>query len=325
MPVNAPRGKLVTLAYIVAFVAAAIELVSLVSGQLSGLFFLFFLCAGIGILRRRAWSAFGPALVITAQFLVLGISLLRAAGLEASRGLLVAGLVLSPLLIGLFFFAGRSIAVTDAPRGTALPWVILAVLLFLPFVFLQPFVIPTGSMEDTILIGDHIGVLRLPLTLPERGGLTVFRNPTDRRQVLVKRVIGVGGDRIKIVGKKVYLNGDPLNETYVTRKSDYQDPYRDNFPSEPYGPVYPGAVSMLKDSVRNGEVLVPGGSYFVLGDNRDSSLDSRYWGFVEPSDVLGKPLIIFYSEEPTTGDISGAGPSVAAHGRMRWERFLKRL
>ncbi len=200
---KAPRGKLVTLAYIVAFVAAAIEFISLASGQLSGLFFLLFLCAGIGILRRRAWSAFGFALVITAQFLVLGISLLRAAGLDASRGLRVAGLVLSPILIGLFFFAGRSLAATDAPRGNALPWVILAVLLLLPFVFFQPFVIPTGSMEDTILIGDHIWVLRLPLTLPERGDLTVFRSPTDRRQVLVKRVIGVAGDRIKIVGKTI--------------------------------------------------------------------------------------------------------------------------
>ncbi len=320
-----PRGKLVTLAYIVAFVAAAIEFINLASGQLSGLFFPVFLCAGIGILRRRAWSAFGLALVITAQFLILVISLLRAAGLEASKGLFVAGLVLGSILIGLFFFTGRSLAATDAPRGSALPWVILAVLLLLPFVFLQPFVIPTGSMEDTILIGDHIWVLRLPLTLPKRGDLTVFRNPTDRRQVLVKRVIGVAGDRIKIVGKRVYRNGGPLYEPYTKHNSDYMDPYRDNFPSEPNGPLYPPAVSMLKDSVRDGEVVVPSGSYFVLGDNRDSSLDSRYWGFIEPGDVLGKPLIILYSEERTTEEIGGDEPSVPVHSHMRWERLLKRL
>ena len=111
----------------------------------------------------------------------------------------------------------------------------------------------------------------------------------------MKRVIGVPGDRIRIVNKQVYLNGHKLDEPYKYHKTEYIDSYRDNFPSEPNVHVVDRAQDMLDNHVINGEVVVPPDSYFAMGDNRDSSLDSRYWGFVPRENIIGKPLIIYWS------------------------------
>jgi signal peptidase I len=187
----------------------------------------------------------------------------------------------------------------------------------------QPFVIPTGAMEDTLLIGDRVLVQRIPKPIPQRGDIIVHIYPIDRRQVFVKRVVGVAGDRIRISKKIVYLNGAALNEPYALHKTDHEDLYRDNFPSEPNTPLPDPAQEMLHKHVVNGEVMVPDGKYFVMGDNRDSSLDSRYWGFVDAADLIGKPLLIYDSEEsPVTGspDEKPTGP----HYR-RWSRFFKLL
>ncbi len=319
-----PRSILVTIACIVAFLGAALGAVNVALGQLLAvLVFAIFLVAGIGILRRRAWNAYGLALVLASQLLVLGITVLRTAGTDAPFATIAISALFNLILIILFVFTGRSLASTDAPRGRALPWLVLAVLIFVPFIFVEPFVIPVGSMEDTILIGDHILVLRVPRTLPRRGDLTVFRYPVDRRQVFVKRVIGVPGDRIKIVRKIVFRNDVPIDEPYARLKTDYVDPYRDNFPSEPSGFVYPGAVQMLQDSVQDGELVIPSGRYFVLGDNRDNSLDSRYWGFVAPTDMLGRPLIVLYSQETATDEAIGKESSVPTLLRVRWNRIFK--
>lgn len=157
--------------------------------------------------------------------------------------------------------------------------------------------IPTGAMEDTLLIGDHILVQRFPRPSVARGDLIVFLYPIDRNQTFVKRVIGVPGDRIKIVEKIVYVNGAELREPYVIHKNPYPDSYRDNLPSEPKGQAADAAREMLNNNVVNGQVVVPQGKYFVLGDNRDNSLDSRYWGFVGNGDVIGKPFLIYDSGE----------------------------
>ena len=146
----------------------------------------------------------------------------------------------------------------------------------LPPLFAQAFVIPTGAMEDTLLIGDHVLVRCFPKSYPGRGDIIVFRYPVDRRQIFVKRVIGLAGDHIRIAGKRVYHNGTPLNEPYAVHKTTYEDSYRDNFPSEPNASLQDVGLDMLQKHVVNGEVVVPEGSYFVLGDNRDDSLDSRY-------------------------------------------------
>jgi len=206
---------------------------------------------------------------------------------------------------------------TDHQRGTIAEWTVtILLLLFGTTTLVQAFVIPTGSMEDTLLIGDHLLVDKLsyapagaisqyllPYDEVKRGDIIVFRYPIDISQTFVKRVIGVPGDRIHIVNKQVYVNGEPLNEPYKYHKDDYIDSYRDNFPGMPNVRLYEPAQEMLENNVVNKEVVVPDGNYFAMGDNRDHSLDSRYWGFVPRENIIGKPLVIYWSYDATTDDL----------------------
>jgi signal peptidase I len=218
-------------------------------------------------------------------------------------------------------------AETPAPepqRGTIAEWTItVLLLLFLTTTLVQAFVIPTGSMEDTLLVGDHLLVDKLtyspagpvskyllPYRAPKRGDIIVFRYPVDISQTFVKRCMGVPGDRIRLINKQVYLNGEKLDEPYTYHKTDYIDSYRDNFPNEPNANVYPGALEMLQHHQVNGEIVVPPNSYFAMGDNRDSSLDSRYWGFVPRENIIGKPLIIYWSYETSTDRLNSSGISL---------------
>ncbi|HUA83176.1 MAG TPA: signal peptidase I [Bryobacteraceae bacterium] len=208
----------------------------------------------------------------------------------------------------------------EPQRGTIAEWTVtILLLLFLTTFLVQAFLIPTGSMEDTLLVGDHLLVDKLayapggPLSrhlLPyepvKRGDIIVFRYPVDISQTFVKRCMGVPGDRIRIVNKDVYLNGVKLNEPYAIHKTDYIDSYRDDFPGEPNANVYPGALDMLQHHVVNGEVVVPPGYYFAMGDNRDISLDSRYWGFVPRANIIGKPLIIYWSFDAPSSELNSS-------------------
>jgi signal peptidase I len=194
-------------------------------------------------------------------------------------------------------------------RGFIADWAVnLVVLLFGITTIAQPFVIPSSSMEDNLLIGDHVIVDKmayappgavskylLPYTPVKHGDIIVFRYPIDLKQTLVKRAIGLPGDRIRILNKQVYLNGQALREPYKHHKTDFVVPYRDTFPSYPVGQVYERAFTMLRNNVVDGEVLVPPDCYFAMGDNRDVSLDSRYWGFVPRENIVGKPWLIFWS------------------------------
>ncbi len=174
-------------------------------------------------------------------------------------------------------------------------------------------------MENTLLIGDHVLAQRIPKPTPYRGEIVIFTYPFDRRQTFIKRVIGIGGDRIKIANKQVILNGAPLAEAYAVHTTDYVDSYRDNFPAEPSTVLPDSALEMLRKNSANGELLVPEGKYFVLGDNRDASLDSRYWGFIEANDIIGVPLLVYESEELSSD------PNAVLPLRVRWERFLKKV
>jgi signal peptidase I len=202
----------------------------------------------------------------------------------------------------------------EVQRGFIAEWTVtIILLLFGTTTLVQAFVIPTGSMEDTLLIGDHLLVDKLayapsgpvsshllPYNKITRGDIIVFRYPVDIRQTFVKRVIGVPGDRIRLVGKQLVLNGQPRTEPYVYHKSESMDSYRDNFPSEPNMPLADSARDMLEHNVKAGEVVVPDGFYFAMGDNRDFSLDSRYWGFVPRENIIGKPVIIYWSYDAPT-------------------------
>lgn len=212
----------------------------------------------------------------------------------------------------------------EPPRSTLSEWTItVLLLLFLTTTLVQAYVIPTGSMEDTLLIGDHLLVDKLayapsgpvskfllPYTEVKRGDIIVFRYPVDISQTFVKRAIGVPGDRIRIVNKEVYLNGVKLDEPYTYHKTDYIDSYRDNFPGDPNVHVEAGAYDMLTNHAQNGDIVVPAGYYFALGDNRDASLDSRYWGFVPRENIIGKPLIIYWSYDAPTDRLNSSSINV---------------
>lgn len=213
----------------------------------------------------------------------------------------------------------------EHPRGVVAEWTVtILLLLFGTTTLVQAFVIPTGSMEESLLIGDHLlvdklayapkGVISqylLPYQEVERGDIVVFRYPIDLGQTFVKRVVGVPGDRLRIVDKELWINGTRADEPYVVYNSDYMDPYRDNFPSLPTSmQVYEPAMRMLREHVQDGEVVVPPASYFAMGDNRDQSLDSRYWGFVPRDHIVGKPLIIYWSYDAPTSRLQDPGISL---------------
>jgi len=236
-------------------------------------------------------------------------------------------------------------AAVEARNGIA-EWIVTILLVLFGFTTLvQSYVIPTPSMEDTLLVGDHLLVDKLtyappgrlsryllPYQEPKRGDIIVFRYPLDISTNYVKRVIGIPGDRIKLINKKVYRNGRPLDEPYAYYKAPYPDYYRDNFPSFPNVSLTDSARDMLQNHVVNGEVVVPPNSYFAMGDNRDNSSDSRYWGFVPRANIIGKPLLIYWSYDTDTQSLVGSSPAalirhfedLAQHffTRTRWRRTL---
>jgi len=184
-------------------------------------------------------------------------------------------------------------------------------LFVLTFIF-QNFVIPSGSMEKTLLIGDHVLVDRVTLAPPTRWAewllpyghvkhddIIVFYKPGQPNMFLVKRVIGMPGDRIHLINGQVYRNGVALNEPFAQKHApgDF-NPYRDDFPavSPQTDPDVTAewAVS-LPNYIQNGNLVVPPGKYFAMGDNRPISLDSRYWGFVPRRNIVGRPIFVYWS------------------------------
>jgi signal peptidase I len=185
----------------------------------------------------------------------------------------------------------------------------LTIAMFIIAFVVQAFRIPSGSMENTLLVGDYLLVDKtrfapsghwqplLPYPNIHRGDIVVFRYPVDPAQHFVKRVIGLPGDHIHLAHAHVYINGREIAEPYVVYKEHYPDDFRDNFPhGSPVGEnVTPDWARRLRTLVHNGELIVPAGQYFVLGDNRDQSLDSRYWGLVPRENIIGRPMVIYFS------------------------------
>src|SRR5438105_7521703 len=189
--------------------------------------------------------------------------------------------------------------------------VVLVTGLFIVTFNLQAFEIPSTSMKNTLLVGDHLFVDRttaapvtswirplIPYSDIRHGDIIVFISPVQPGLHVVKRIIGVPGDRLRLRNGIVYRNGKPLDEKYVIRDGTYV-PYRDEFPSFPGGlgnaNVAPEWGLTMPAHVENGELVVPAESYFGMGDNRDVSLDSRYWGFIPRENVIGRPMLIYWS------------------------------
>ena len=232
-------------------------------------------------------------------------------------------------------------------REFVLEWsVTILILLFGTTSVMQAFVVPTASMETTVMTGDHLIVDKLsyappgsisryllPYTDIKRGDIIVFRFPPDPRSNYVKRVIGIPGDRVKLAHRDVFVNGRKLVEPYIRRGDDFDAPYRDNFPSTPLRvseDVMPRVQAMLEHTDPNtGELVIPPGQYFAMGDNRDNSSDCRYWGFVPRENIFGKPLINFWSYETTTENLADfraehfADLAQNFFKKTRWERTLK--
>lgn len=245
--------------------------------------------------------------------------------------------------------SGMRLVREETRRHAIAEWVVtMILLLFGTTSLVQAFVIPTGSMEDTLLIGDHLLVDKLayapagefskrvlPYSDVKRGDIIVFRYPPDITQTYVKRVIGVRGDRIRIRDKRLILNGHEPLEPYVVHKRTYIEDYPDNFPETRISGLDAKALSllnaMLDHHVQNGEVVVPDGHYFAMGDNRDNSSDSRFWGFVPRENITGKPLIIYWSYDAPTEALTAPGIGVdhimdlATHffSKTRWQRSFR--
>lgn len=176
---------------------------------------------------------------------------------------------------------------------------------------LQAFKIPSSSMEDTLLVGDHLLVNKfvfagvrgrswdlLPYRDVRRGDIVVFKYPFYPYPHFVKRVIGLPGDRLKIVERQVYINGVPLQEDYKVHRRSSRNGFQDNFPELDDHLAYSMErewAQQIARLTRNGELVIPPHKYFVMGDNRDNSQDSRYWGFVDRRNVIGRPLLIYWS------------------------------
>jgi signal peptidase I len=235
----------------------------------------------------------------------------------------------------------------EPPRGFIAEWTVtIILLLFFTTTLAQAFVIPSGSMENTLLVGDHVLVNKLayapadavskhllPYRDVRRGDVIVFRYPLDIQKDYVKRAMGLPGDRLHLVDKVVYLNGHPLREPYAVHATGYIDPYRDNFPNAAgVTGLRPEALAMLQRDVHDGELVVPPGFIFAMGDNRDDSDDSRFWGLVPRENIIGTPLVIYWSYDATTAELSTPVSishllDVAIHfpTKTRWSRTLRFL
>lgn len=192
----------------------------------------------------------------------------------------------------------------------------------------QAFKIPSSSMVPALLVGDHLLVNKfifgtdgrwydrfLPFRSIRRGDVIVFKYPYEDHPYYVKRVIAIPGDRVRISDQRVYVNGSLLKEPYAIHDPSSADPYMFNFPpADPFiisGEITPEWLRALQVNTRDGELVVPGGQYFVMGDNRDHSSDSRYWGFVPRDAIVGEPMFVYWSVKTPPDESDSESTSVS--------------
>jgi len=219
--------------------------------------------------------------------------------------------------------AKKEIKQEEKPRETTVEFLaslaaVLVTGLFIITFILQAFEIPSSSMENTLLIGDHVFVNRVQFAPPtrwtgpllpyreiRRGDIVVFLSPAEAGLYVVKRIMGIPGDRIRLRDGVVYRNGGKLEEPYViphksTDGYDANRSYRENFPAvmpSDFNNLTPAWQLALPQHVQGDDLVVPPDSYFAMGDNRDVSYDSRFWGFIPRENVIGRPMFIYWSFE----------------------------
>ena len=225
----------------------------------------------------------------------------------------------------------------------------VVIALFVLAFILQPFLIPSESMERTLLVGDFLLVNKqifapaghagsfarwlLPYRNVERGDIVVFHHPNP--PLLIKRVLGIPGDHIRMLDGRVEVNGAALDEPYAAFEPAGTNPFRDNFPARVYSDpnINPDWWREMQALTQNGELVVPAGMYFVLGDNRNHSEDSRFWGLVPRRAIIARPLVIYFSlRRPSTTDVQPAPDDRLGHesalstrlaGFARWKRIFR--
>ena len=222
----------------------------------------------------------------------------------------------------------------------------VVIALFVLTFMLQPFLIPSESMEHTLLVGDFLlfnkqtyapaGPISrwiLPYRSVERGDIVVFHHPDP--PLLVKRVVGMPGDHLRIQDGRVLVNGQPLSEPYAAFEPAPANSFRDNFPARIYTDpeVDPDWWRLMQSLITNGELVIPANDYFVLGDNRNHSMDSRFWGFVPRQAIVAKPLVIYFSvSRPSSTDVQQASDDKLGTNReltsrvaefARWKRIFR--
>ncbi len=258
-------------AVFIAFVIAFVCGVSVNSGPIVLLAFsAVALLAGVGIMMRRVWSAFGFALLLGLSTVAKLFFALTGQNV-GSVGQLLFSVVLYVGIAGLFVLAGLSLKVDGAKMGSPIPWVVIALILSIPFVYFPSVSITSKAMESTLLLGDIVLVDRFAAV--HDGDLVAFRDPRNGAQIDIRRVAGMPGEK-----------------------------------------------------TANGET-VPANSLYVLGDNKDHSVDSRTFGFVSMSAVVGKPKYIYDSLVPDAADVNAQGDLMTpAHPQVRrWDRLFKAL
>lgn len=238
-------------------------------------------------------------------------------------------------------------AVSDAMSTLLSLSTTIVIAIFVITFVVQAFQIPSESMEKTLLIGDYLLVDKahyasdkwfgwlLPYRRIQRQDIVVFRYPVNPQQHFVKRVVAVPGDHVRLVNKHVYINGVRQADDYATFNWSQRDKFRDNFPNGGFfadriaSKWFIHAQKLLDD----GQLIIPQGCYFVLGDNRDDSYDSRYWGLVPVENIVGRPLLIYWSmEQPQfpAGEDSASGKlstlaysAVQSFKGLRWKRMFR--
>lgn len=234
----------------------------------------------------------------------------------------------------------------SAPEALASLLLTVVVALFLLAFVLQPYLIPSESMEHTLLVGDFLlvnkqvfapagSLLRqlLPYREVERGDIVFFYRPDP--PFLVKRVVAIPGDRLRITDGRVTVNGVRQSEPYAAFEPGSPNAFRDDFPARVYTDpqVDPAWWKLMQTETQGGDLVVPEGEYFVLGDNRNYSKDSRFWGFVPRRAIAARPLVIYFSLwRPSTTDLQQAADDRLGHGGnistrlarlVRWKRILR--